>query len=276
MVGTNDFSPFTLPGVGTVTTEYAVAASDMPLYFKAYESAALAPDSLRSQGVLRGFGLTTPERFVIATWKGPRGGGEGKGIVDTAWNYAITSGARVGDSAVAYWWGPFDLDSGEERSVQTAYGLGGTSGATAILTAPPQVTCEALQFEASVQVTNASTEVLLDGNVALSLPEGIYLANGQSPNQAISRLSPGQSVTLSWGLVASGAQATTASLASIVTFPGLLEPIEATAPIQIPLCEAPEPTPTPTSTPDEVPEPGSILLMGLGLAGLARFLRKRF
>lgn len=76
-VGANDYAPFVLPGAGRVSVERDFAGSSVPDGFKAFESPVYAEDSLRAQALLKGFGMTPPDRFVVATWSDAYGDGAG-------------------------------------------------------------------------------------------------------------------------------------------------------------------------------------------------------
>ena len=232
-------------------------------------------------GLVKGYGMTTPDRFSLATWQASRG--DGAGIVETAWDYTVDPGADLGDSTVASWWGPYSLQPGEERSVQTAYGLASAGGGQAWFDAPAGVSCEDSQFTATLWVSNASPDVLSGISATLSLPEGLTLVEGQSATQTIADLSPQQASSVSWVIVAqTAALARSFSYSAAVTFQSGAESVSAQATISVPGCAAaatatptvpftgptdtpvvsvPTPTVSPTPAP-EVPEPGSLALTG--------------
>ncbi len=300
---TGDYAPFFLPGVGTRTVETEFTSGNMPEYYKAFESPTFAEDSLRAQGLLRGYGMTTPDRLVLATFLAGRGGGAG--IWDSIWDYAITSGAVIGDSAVGYWWGPYSLSAGQSKQVQTAYGLGGAGGGDAWFDAPAQVSCGSTQFTATLWVSNTSNETLMNGRATISLPDGLQLVSGQNATQSLGNIVPQDVRSVSWQIIADADNAETLTYSAAITFDNLTEPLREQASVQVPDCRptatptrgqptvgpspttGPSSTPGPTSTPSrtptpgptpipEVPEPGSFALLGAGLAGLATYLlRKR-
>jgi len=283
-VGDNDEAPFFLPGVGQVSVETEFTAANMPDYYKAFESPTYAQNSLRVLGILKGFGMTTPDRFVLATWKSGRGGGQG--IFDTAWDYTITPGAAIGDSTATCWWNPRSLSPNQEVPLQTGGGgLGGAGGGTAWFDAPARLTCASTRFAANLWVSNTSTETLMNGRATITLPAGLHLVSGQNATLTIGNLVRQQVSSVSWQIEADAQRAEALTFQASIVFDNLPSPIEVTASVEVPDCRA---TPTPTATPirtltptprptpgPEIPEPGSIFLLGAGLAGLAALIRRR-
>ncbi len=64
-IGDNDGAPYFVPGAGNLTKEWEFGASNMPGYWRAFESPTFDPTRLKGQGILIGSGATTPDRFVI-------------------------------------------------------------------------------------------------------------------------------------------------------------------------------------------------------------------
>jgi hypothetical protein len=283
MIGSNDFAPFFIPGTGKVNTEHHFRGGAVPEYFKAFESATYASDSLRAQGLLRGFGMTDPDRFVLASWRYGRGGSQGAGIYDFVWDYGVTPGALLGDSAVALWWGPYDLAPGAARTVVTGYGLGSAGGGDAWLDVPAVIACGQSEFTANLWVSNTSSETLMGGQARITLPDGLALATGQSETMAFGDLVPNDARSVAWHLHADTTVQRNVTLRAAVTFANLDDPLDASAEIVLPACATatpgptatPRPTPTPGPQPTpEVPEPTAVVLLATGLAGLAAAWRR--
>ena len=71
-IGGNDGAPYFIPGAGNLTNEREFTAVDMPPYWRAFESPTFDPALLKGQGLLTGGQATTPDRFIVARWGGPR------------------------------------------------------------------------------------------------------------------------------------------------------------------------------------------------------------
>jgi hypothetical protein len=166
---------------------------------------------------------------------------------------------------------------------QTAYGLGGAGGGTAWFDAPARLTCPNTRFTANLWVSNISTETLMNGRATITLPAGLRLASGQSATLSVGNIARQQVGSVSWQIEADAQRAETLTYQASIVFDNLATPIVVTATVEVPDCRAtptstatPPRPPTPTPTPGpEIPEPGSIFLLGAGLAGLAALIRRR-
>ena len=129
MIGDNDGAPLFAPGYGNITQERDFSSGSVPDYWIAWESPTFDPNRLKAKGFLRGSGITTPNRLIIAHWNDGLCPGAGPGLFSTAWDYAVNSNTSITcDSAVALYYNPVVLNPGQSRTVRTYYGLTGTGG----------------------------------------------------------------------------------------------------------------------------------------------------
>ena len=131
----------------------------VPPFWLAFESPEYDPRQLRSVGLLRGEGLTSPDRLVIAWWVSLR---------DKAWEYTVDPAQPITiDSAVALFYEPLPLEPGATRAVTTSYGVAGNRGGEVFLTSP-SATCGS-EFPISLFISNFEGAAFTNGKATLVL-----------------------------------------------------------------------------------------------------------
>lgn len=256
MIGGNDFAPFFVPETGNTSQEQEYGGGEIPVYWKAFEASDYNVGSLKGQGIILGQEATPPDRFILASW--PR-------IGATFWDYAITPGMEVGDSAVALYWNPKALQPAESMTYVTYYGLAGVGGGKAWIDASQTVTSRQPEFQATLWVANNSDADFTGGRATLSLPAGLALAAGESMAKPLSRVPlSGGAQSVSWRLVASGDRDAEYPYSVNVAFESGSAPLSAEAAVRYQLVLTPTPThpPTPTKTPlpTSTPTPSPTLM----------------
>jgi uncharacterized repeat protein (TIGR01451 family) len=195
MLGNNDAAPFSIPGVGDISTETEFTGADVPATWYVYDS--LSSPTVTALGTLEA--SITPDRFTLSNW--------GR-ISGTVWDFAINSGDDNGDSAVGIWWYPTALEPGDSRTYTTYYGIGYieiTPGVLTLgLTSDPTVN-EGDTFTVTAFVENTGGATANDVTVTISLPTGLSLDTGETAEKSIGDLSSGGTGLESWDVLADGA-----------------------------------------------------------------------
>jgi hypothetical protein len=239
MIGGNDDAPFFIPGTGNTDEEHEYSGAAVPSYWKAFEARDYSPSSLKGQGIVTGFGATPPDRFVAANW--PR-------ISDTVWDYPVTPGMKLGDSAVALYWMPKQLQPRESVTWVTYYGLAGTGGGTAWFDAPVMVTTESPRFQATLWVSNNSDSDFTGGEASLILTPGLTLASGEMLRKPFPRVPMGGGAqSVSWQLVAGGDVDAHYPYSATIAFASGSPQLVAKSSVGYQKVAVPVPTPCPTS-----------------------------
>lgn len=131
-IGNNDGAPVFVPGWGRQITEQNFD-SPVPDYWTAWESVDFDPAGLKARGILRGSGVTSPDRFVVAHWDESLCPGEGPGLYSSAWDYTPDGQTSIlCDSAVAMYYNPQAIGAGQSRSINTIYGLTSSNNGLAL------------------------------------------------------------------------------------------------------------------------------------------------
>jgi hypothetical protein len=166
MIGDNDGAPFFAPGYGNITQERDFSSGSIPDYWIAWESPTFDPNGLKAKGFLRGSGITTPNRLIIAHWDDGLCPGTGPGLFSTAWDYTVNPNISITcDSAVALYYNPVVLNPGQSRTVRTYYGLAGTGGG--LLLAPNVVNFVTANRQYLENVSQAASDVSTVGDYFL-------------------------------------------------------------------------------------------------------------
>ncbi len=204
-LGNNDGAPFQVPGLGAVTTESELLGANVPQAFQVFDD--LANPNVIASGTLGGGAATLPDRAVWGHWSD---------IFGSVWDYTISPGTTISDSAVAHWWNPTTLAPGATRTIITYYGLGSVTTSTGPLvvglTAPAQLVLVGGVFspnpftatgfiENSVAATGTANGVQAD----LMLPAGLELDAGQTNPVIIGNLAQGANAQANWQVRANGA-----------------------------------------------------------------------
>ncbi len=241
-IGATDGAPYIVPGVGSVTQEREFVGEFVPPFWLAFESQVFDPNQLRGLGLLRGPDLTPPDRMVIARWRH---------IQDTQWDYAIepTEAVTV-DSAVALYWQPQEVAPGAVRTIQSLYGVAGSRGGSAFLTAPLSASC-GTSFVAALFVSNFDPAPLSGGLATVVLPPGLRLVAGESATKPMPEIAPGGTGSVAWQLVLGAAEQGPRRIQANAVFDGGRQ-FAAQADLDA-ICLTPTPSPTHPATPSPTP-----------------------
>lgn len=200
MLGGNDGAPLRM-GEQSLTGDALAEGRGLPSFWQAFD--ALAEPRVVAQGTVADATTVRPDRMVATNWGN---------LADNAWEAPITPGrefVREGeedlDSAVALYWDEEPLGPGESRLYATAYGLGGVTiipgEVTLGLTAPASVTEEAdgaSSFPVVAYVQNVGKWPAREVKVALRLPEGLRVEEGERAERSVGDLAPGGEAAVAW------------------------------------------------------------------------------
>jgi len=153
-------------------------------------------------------GLTTPDRVVIAQFSR---------LAANVWEFTAIPQLEVTDYALACYWSPQSLAPGRSRTIVTLIGLGTSTidptGRYALDTESPgvvgldagktnQLSPEEFTIGASItnyRSLNALENITFENvSFAISLPQGLALADGESVNKTVPSVLPGEVATVSW------------------------------------------------------------------------------
>lgn len=197
MVGDNDAAPYFVPGVGNSNKEQEFTSANMPAYYFAFESDTFAADSLKGQGMLTGFGMTPPDRFVIASWGS---------INSTIWDYTVDPNRTTSDSATAMYWNPVTLAASQSATFATAYGLAGTGtgGSSTRITAPYLVDPATTSISVTVWINNATLVTFINGTSTINLPVGLQIHSGETLSKTLGDVPAGTVKQANWSVDITG------------------------------------------------------------------------
>ncbi len=205
MLGTNDGAPLRA-GAESITAEKCFSGDAVPDFFQAFDS--LSEPHVIAQGTLRGEGLTPPSALYIANWGT---------LADEPWEMEcregeslIRKGEEEVDSAVALYYSPRTLSSGESFTIRTLYGLGGittTPGKLLLgITAPMEVAFKPRgtpPFTVVGYLENTGGFLSRNTALHLRLPPGLSLLRGET-DIPVGDFSGGQAFQYAWQVVPDG------------------------------------------------------------------------
>lgn len=212
MIGNNDGASILLPESDTpIRCETKLENDEVPAYWRAVDSA--------SNPQVVGYGLidlmmkTKPNKMVIGHWNG---------LSKTKWDYEVDTTKQfastyndfgTADSAIALYWDPVEISAGESQTFETYYGLGDflqeqEENFLLNVYAPDKLTVDngqyvEKQFIVAAEIDNTLTDSspLVQINVALDLPEGLKLVEGESQEKTINYVPNGGVERVEWNVI---------------------------------------------------------------------------
>lgn len=212
-LGSNDASPMIL-GTTYVTNETEYNGEDLPISWKSVDE-KFAPNVI-AYGLLSGWKNIEPDRMVISHWES---------ISQTAWEYTpdtlvnfTTTKNEYGsaDSAVALYFNPTDLPTGETRTYETFYGIGSLSDSCSDmnfnvqLTSPQKLTVndngtgyKEEDITITVSLDNSGIESVDLNNVVvkLGLSDELNIAPDDAMIKTITKVKQGEINSLSFTVI---------------------------------------------------------------------------
>lgn len=212
-LGSNDASPMIM-GTTYVTNETEYSGDNVPISWKSADE-KFAPNVI-AYGLLSGWENIKPDRMVISHWES---------ISHTAWEYTpnnlvnfTTTKNEYGsaDSAVALYFNPTDLATGETRTYETFYGIGSLADASGDanfniqLTSPQKLTVNndrtgynEKEVTITVSLDNTGIEsVDLDNVVVkLGLSDELSIASSDAMIKTIIKLKQGETTSVNFTII---------------------------------------------------------------------------
>lgn len=200
-LGDNDGAPFSVPGMGSVTTDTSLKGGQIPDYWYVFDS--ISKPTVSAMSTMRLSGYIEPDEVVFSNWDR---------LYHSRWESTIKQGRKFKvflggkDSACAIYWNPVILVSGQEQKYAVTYGIYKAtikfSDAINVAVGCPERVRENMPFTVSCDIENRSIEYPLDDvDVMLILPPGVVLSDSRElQNKMISRINPGEIAQASWNL----------------------------------------------------------------------------
>ncbi|MTI60627.1 MAG: hypothetical protein FH762_11755 [Firmicutes bacterium] len=196
MLGQNDGAPFRI-GEDAVVSDRLYYKKQLPEFWQAFDS--ISNPTVTSQGTFTGPGVTSPDKVYLADWGS---------LADGVWDFDFNPGEeflRKGefeiDSAIAMYWVPEMIKSGETKTYITRYGLGGITIVPGLIslgvTSPAEVTFDRPDktFPIIAYIENTSEITAKNVRVNLDITDSL---NVDDKEKKIGDLEAGEIVQLIW------------------------------------------------------------------------------
>lgn len=206
MLGSNDGAPFRVGGEA-ITLQTHLSKGDLPDLWQAFDS--LSAPSVIAQGVLKGYGVTPPDRVVFADWGT---------AADHLWSIPkdetrdfTRAGEDEPDTALILFWDPVSLAPGMTREITAIYGMGGITmapGASFLgMAAPSEIVYDPAApktYQIMAYIENNSARIAKNVHVSLALPPGIVPAGAMDCSMKIPHMEPHEIRQVLWTVRANG------------------------------------------------------------------------
>lgn len=205
LLGENDGAPFSVPGVGAITTDYKFVGANIPKFWYAYDKAV--NPTVRSMGTILIEGYTPPDVLIMSNWKK---------MHKSPWDVKLKQGMPFKyslfsptDSAISIYWKTRILAPGQSFRIATMYGLYGVAEESSehfnlIIGGPYQVN-EGDIFIVTADIENKSpVDTVQDLSAVLELPPTgeLTFPENEKPVKKIDKLSPNEIGKVKWNVKA--------------------------------------------------------------------------
>lgn len=200
MLGSNDGTPFSVPGYGAVTTDTEFTGESVPTYWYAFDN--IRTPAVCSLATVKIYEYKSPDRIVFSNWNR---------MYDSYWDVKLLKGRGFSpnalatpDSGVAVFWEPVKVDSYKSVKYAICYGLHkpamNIGDAFNIAVSCPLKIYSAQQFTLVCDVENATDDGLLRNVIATMevLPDKSLDLQKGSVKQMIDDLSAREAAKVNW------------------------------------------------------------------------------
>ncbi len=200
VIGDFKSTPFSVPGIGEIANETQFYRKNLPQYWYSFDDNS--NPVTRTQGILKGSGITTPDKVVFANWSR---------LFDNLWDISVDatkdmrkSGTARFDGSVAQYYGPLDLEQNEMILITAYYGIYGVSFFTSedlslSLSVPAE--SKTMPVPVNVEVKNKGKYALDKLKIELVVPEGFTLAPNETPSVEFVKMEANSTRQGQWNLM---------------------------------------------------------------------------